>query len=42
MSTMLSEEVPQPLQMGMETGAVLGTGTLGHTLSNSEATPFMG
>lgn len=42
MSIMPSEEVPQPLQMGIEIGAVWGRGILGHTLSDSDARPFMG
>lgn len=42
MSSMPSEEVPQPLQMGIGIAAVWGTGTLGHTLSDSDGRPFMG
>lgn len=42
MSIMPSEEVPQPLQMGIEIGAVWGRGTLGHTLSDSDVRPFTG
>jgi len=42
MSIMLSEEVPQPLQMGMGIGAVWGIGALGHAFSKSDAKPFMG
>lgn len=42
MSIMPSEEVPQPLQIGIGIGAVCGTGTLGHTLSDSDGRPFMG
>ena len=42
MSTKLSDEVPQPLQMGMGIGAVWGIGILGHTLTDSDTRPFMG
>lgn len=42
MSIIPSEEVPQPLQMGIGIAAVWGSGIPGQTLVDSLARPFKG
>lgn len=42
MSIIASEEVPQPLQIGIGIAAVWGTGILGQALSDSLARPLKG